>query len=173
VSDRVAEPLVAGGGVLRHGITFGGHPISAAVALKNLEIFERERVLEHVRGLEPHLEARMEELRALPLVGDVRGRGFFWAVELVRDADGGRFDQAGRDELLRAFLPGRLLEAGLIARADDRGDAVLQIAPPLICDADVLDAIVDRLGEVLTDAGTHMRERGQSPVLREPSEVAR
>ena len=98
----------------------------------------------------------MEELRALPIVGDVRGAGFFRAVELVKDDDGDRFDQAERDRLLRGYLPKRLLEAGLIARADDRGDSVLQIAPPLICDADVLDEIVDRLGTVLSDAGDHM-----------------
>ena len=153
VSDRVAEPLQ---GVLRHGITFGGHPASAAVALKTLEIFERDGVLDNVRSLSDHLAARMEELRALPIVGDVRGRGFFRAVELVRDDANGRFSQEERDDLLRGYLPGRLLEAGLIARADDRGDAVVQIAPPLICDRDVLDAIVDRLGEVLADAGAHM-----------------
>ena len=158
VSDRVAEPLVdADSTVLRHGVTFGGHPISAAVALKSIEIFERDGVLENVRALEGHLEARMEELRALPIVGDVRGRGFFRAVEMVRDEAGTPFDKAERDDLLRGFLPERLLEAGLIARADDRGDAVVQIAPPLICDRGVLDAIVDRLGEVLTDAGAHMR----------------
>jgi adenosylmethionine-8-amino-7-oxononanoate aminotransferase len=156
VSDRVAEPLFAPGRTLRHGITFGGHPLAAAVALRNLEIFERDGVLENVRALEPRLESRMQELRSLPIVGDVRGRGFFWAVELVRDDTAATFDADERDRLLRGFLPGRLLEAGIIARADDRGDSVLQIAPPLIADAAVLDAIVDRLGEVLTDAGREM-----------------
>ena len=156
VSDRVAEPLFAPGRTLRHGITFGGHPLAAAVALRNLEIFERDGILENVRAQEPHLESRMQELRSLPIVGDVRGRGFFWAMELVRDEAAGTFDAAERDHLLRGFLPGRLLEAGIIARADDRGDSVLQIAPPLISDADVLDQIVDRLGEVLTDAGVEM-----------------
>jgi adenosylmethionine-8-amino-7-oxononanoate aminotransferase len=156
VSDRVAEPLFAPGHALRHGITFGGHPLSAAVALKNIEIFERDGVLENVRSLEPHLAARAAELRELPIVGDVRGRGFFWAFELVRDAAGSPFDADERERLLRGFLPGRLLEAGIIARADDRGDSVLQIAPPLISDAEVLDAIIDRLHEVLIDAGQHM-----------------
>jgi 4-aminobutyrate aminotransferase-like enzyme len=89
-------------------------------------------------------------------VGDVRGRGFFWAIELVRDPANGTFDQDERDRLLRGFLPGRLLEAGLIARPDDRGDSVLQIAPPLISDAAVLGEIVDRLHEVLADAGRFM-----------------
>jgi adenosylmethionine-8-amino-7-oxononanoate aminotransferase len=156
VRAGVAASLFEPQANLRHGITFGGHPLAAAVALKNIEIFERDGVLENVRHREAHLAARMAGLRDLPIVGDVRGKGFFWAVELVRDAEGGRFDQAERDRLLRGFLPGRLLEAGLIARADDRGDSVLQIAPPLIADDALLDAIVDGLGDVLTDAGTHM-----------------
>jgi adenosylmethionine-8-amino-7-oxononanoate aminotransferase len=155
-TDRVVEPMAEAGAVFRHGITFGGHPVSAAIALKNIEIFERDGVLENVRALEPHLEERLESLRQLPIVGDTRGRGFFWAIELVKDDENTTFDQAERDALLRGFLPGRLREAGIIARADDRGDAVLQIAPPLISDAALLDEIVERLGEVLTDAGAHM-----------------
>ncbi|MBS1869332.1 MAG: aspartate aminotransferase family protein [Actinobacteria bacterium] len=156
VRAPVAETLMRPGVTLRHGITFGGHPLAAVVAAKNVEIFERDGVLQHVRATEPHLAARMAELRALPIVGDVRGRGFFWAVELVRDADGTRFAADERDELLRRYMPARLLEAGLIARADDRGDSVVQIAPPLISDAAVLDEIVDGLGAVLSDAGAHM-----------------
>jgi adenosylmethionine-8-amino-7-oxononanoate aminotransferase len=156
VTDRVAEPLFQPGRMFRHGITFGGHPLSAAVALKNLEIFQRDGVLENVRANEAHLASRMQELLSLPIVGDVRGRGFFWAMELVADDEDTRFDADQRERLLRGFLPGRLLRAGLIARADDRGDSVLQIAPPLISDAGLLDEIVDRLGEVLTDAGEHM-----------------
>jgi 4-aminobutyrate aminotransferase-like enzyme len=109
-------------------------------------------VLENVRALEAHLRARMEELRRLPIVADVRGAGFFWAAELVKD-DGTRFDADERERLLRGFLPGRLLEAGLIARADDRGEPVIQIAPPLICDRDQLDDLVDSLADTLTDAG--------------------
>ena len=153
VREPVAE-MVAGR-VFRHGVTFGGHPVSAAVALANMDIFAREGVLGNVRALEGHLEARLGELRALPIVGDTRGAGFFWAIELVK-AGGARFDQPERDRLLRGFLPRRLREAGLIARADDRGDSVLQIAPPLISDAALLDQIVERLGDVLTDASVHM-----------------
>jgi adenosylmethionine-8-amino-7-oxononanoate aminotransferase len=156
VREHVAAGLMEPGTVLRHGITFGGHPVMAAVALKNLEIFERDGILENVRTLAPHLEARMNELRALPIVGDVRGMGFFWAVELVKDAANTTFTLDERNDLLRGFLPGRVLEAGVIARADDRGDSVLQIAPPLIADAALLDEIVDALAAVLTDAGAHM-----------------
>ena len=126
------------------------------IALRNLEIFERDGVLENVRRNEPVLHDRLQELRSLPIVGDVRGRGFFWAMELVRDQANGTFDAEERERLLRGFLPGRLLEAGLIARPDDRGDSVLQIAPPLISDAAVLGEIVDRLHDVLADAGRFM-----------------
>lgn len=156
VGDRVAEGLFERTTVLRHGITFGGHPVMAAVALKNLEIFERDGILENVRATEPHLKAAMETLLDLPIVGDVRGRGFFWAVELVKDDANTRFDQAERDDLLRGFLPRALREAGIVARADDRGDSVLQIAPPLIADAALIDEIVAGLRSVLTAAGEHL-----------------
>ncbi len=155
-AERVIAPIVERDAVVRHGITFGGHPVSAAIALKNIDIFEREGVLENVRSLTPYLRERMDTLRALPIVGDVRGDGFFWAAEMVADPDNTRLDQAQRDLLIRGFLPRRLREAGLIARADDRGDAVIQIAPPLISDRQVLDEIVTRLGEVLSDAGAEI-----------------
>jgi hypothetical protein len=155
-AERVIAPMVEAGSVLRHGITFGGHPVAAAMALKNIEIFERDGVLENVRAHEGHLRDRLRELLALPIVGDVRGAGFFWAIELVADDDNTRFDQAQRDRLIRGFLPARLREAGIIARADDRGDSVLQIAPPLIADRELLDRIVDALGEVFDEAGVHM-----------------
>ena len=156
ISDRIAEPLYKRGATLLHGITFGGHPVAATVALKNLEIFERDGILENVRAREPHLAERLNELRELPIVGDVRGAGFFWAFELCADADGGRFDAEQRERLIKQFLPHRLREARLIARADDRGDSVLQIAPPLIADAGQLDAMVDSLADVLRDAGEEM-----------------
>ncbi len=154
--SQVVAPLVKGGRVFRHGITFGGHPLSAAIALKSIEIFERDGVLENVRALEGHLHSRLNELLALPIVGDVRGAGFFWAIEMVKGESNTRFVQGERDRLLRGFLPKRLRDAGIIARADDRGDSVLQIAPPLVSDRQLLDDIVDVLSEVLTDAGTHM-----------------
>ena len=154
--DRVVAPLVEQGKVFRHGITFGGHPLSATLASKSIEIIERDRVLENVRAQAGPLEGRLAHLLDLPIVGDVRGAGFFWAMELVKDDDNARFDQGERNELLRSYLPRRLREAGLIARCDDRGDAVLQIAPPLISDSDLLDDIVARLTDVLRDAGKHM-----------------
>jgi len=153
VSDRIAEPLYDDGRMLLHGITFGGHPVAAGIALRNIEIFEREGVLENVRAHEGHLGARLEELRErLPIVGDVRGAGYFWALELVRDEAGTRFSAEERERLLRGFLAGRLLEEGLIARADDRGDAVLHLAPPLICGPAELDELVERTERVLASA---------------------
>jgi adenosylmethionine-8-amino-7-oxononanoate aminotransferase len=153
VSDRIAEPLYDDGRMLLHGITFGGHPVAAAIALRNVEIFEREGVLDNVREHEGYIRERLSDLRErLPIVGDVRGAGYFWALELVRDADGGRFGAEERERLLRGFLAGRLLEEGLIARPDDRGDAVLHLAPPLICGRPELDEMVAKTEAVLADA---------------------
>jgi adenosylmethionine-8-amino-7-oxononanoate aminotransferase len=153
VSDHIAAPLYEEGRTLLHGITFGGHPLCAAIALKNLEIFEREGVLENVRAREPRLQELLDTLRDLPIVGDVRGLGFFWAVEMVKGDGTTRLDADERERVLRGYLPGALREAGLIARADDRGDAVLQIAPPLIADDAVLEEIVSAMREVLAGAG--------------------
>ncbi len=153
VSEKVAAPLYEDKRMLMHGITFAGHPLCAAIALKNLEIFEREDLLANVHALEDGLRARLEELKEdLPIVGDVRGAGFFWAVELVKDEDNTRFDAGERERLLRRYMGPALLDAGLIARADDRGDAVLQIAPPLVSDDDVLDEIVEKMRSVLVGA---------------------
>jgi adenosylmethionine-8-amino-7-oxononanoate aminotransferase len=157
VSDRVAEPLYEERSTLVHGITFGGHPVASAVALRNLQIFERDGVLENVRALEPWLKRRLEEqLLDLPIVVDVRGAGFFWAFELAAGSPEARFDADQREQLLRGFLPRRLREAGLIARPDDRGDAVLQIAPPLISSAEQLDEMAHGLRDVLGDASAFM-----------------
>ncbi|HET8754393.1 MAG TPA: aspartate aminotransferase family protein [Solirubrobacteraceae bacterium] len=153
VADRIAEPLYDEGRMLLHGITFGGHPLAAAVALRNIEIFEREGVLENVREHEDYLRERLEELRdRLPIVGDMRGAGYFWALELVRDGDNTRFSAEERERLLRGFLARRLLDEGLIARPDDRGDAVLHLAPPLISGRREIDELVEKTGAVLADA---------------------
>jgi hypothetical protein len=126
------------------------------IALKNLELFEREQVLDNVRDHEGYLAMLLDSLRRLPIVGDVRGSGFFWAVELVPDGPASRFDVEQREELLRRCLPGALIKAQLIARGDDRGDTVVQIAPPLICDRPILDDLVGRLGDVLVTLSEHM-----------------
>jgi hypothetical protein len=154
IGGEVMDTLRRPGVTLLHGITFGGHPVSAAIALKNIEIFERDGVLENVRRLEPYLRRRLdEELRPLPIVGDVRGEGFFFAVELAPDGAEGRFTTDEVTTLVKATIPRLLLEHGLIARADDRGDPVLQIAPPLIADEEILDEIVLAMRDVLAEAG--------------------
>ncbi|MGC9220317.1 MAG: aspartate aminotransferase family protein [Solirubrobacteraceae bacterium] len=157
VSDKVAAPLYEDKRTLLHGLTFGGHPLSAVIALKNLDIFEREHVLENVRAQEPGLKARLEKLKdEMAIVGDVRGAGFFWSLELVKDSDNTRFDANERERLLRGYFPRALLEHGLIARADDRGDSVFVIAPPLISDDDVLDELVEKMHGVLAGAQLEM-----------------
>jgi len=94
----------------------------------------------------------------VPMVGDVRGAGFFWALELVRDASAARFSAEEREKLLRGFLAGRLLEEGLIARPDDRGDAVLHLAPPLISGREELEEMVSKTEAVLADASERFFE---------------
>jgi adenosylmethionine-8-amino-7-oxononanoate aminotransferase len=132
-SDRVAEPFLHGSSTFTHGFTFAGHPIASAVALANIDVFEREGLLEHVRAHEGEFRAMLESLRDIPIVGDVRGAGYFHAIELVRDPDTKQSFSAEESEtLLRGFLSGELFRRGLICRADDRGDPVVQLSPPLI-----------------------------------------
>ena len=151
--EHLAAPFLEGTASFTHGLTFGGHPVSCAVALANLDIFEREGLLAHVREEEPALRERIEALRDIPIVGDVRGAGFFLAIELVKD-QGTRetFTDEESESLLRGFLSPRLLELGLICRADDRGDPVVQLSPPLIAGANEFDRIESTLRATLTEA---------------------
>jgi adenosylmethionine-8-amino-7-oxononanoate aminotransferase len=136
-----------------HGYTFGGHPVSAAVALANLDIFEREDLLGHVSANEPLFRQTLDDLRDLPIVGDVRGSGYFWGIELVKDkATKQTFDAAESERLLRGFLSKALFDAGLYCRADDRGDPVIQLAPPLIAGPKEFAEIGEILRGVLTEA---------------------
>jgi adenosylmethionine-8-amino-7-oxononanoate aminotransferase len=154
VSDRVAAPFMNDNGMFTHGITFGGHPVSAAMAMANLDIFEREDLCGHVRAKEPEFRAILEKLHEdLPIVGDVRGAGYFHALELVKDeATKETFTSEESEELLRGFMSGELYRHGLICRADDRGDPVIQLSPPLIADSEEFDVIDKVLRQVLTDA---------------------
>jgi adenosylmethionine-8-amino-7-oxononanoate aminotransferase len=156
-TDRVAEPFMTGTNSFTHGFTFAGHPICAAVATANLDAFEREGVIEHVRENEGRFRGMLESLRELPIVGDVRGAGFFQAVELVKDKETKEsFDDEESETLLRGFLSGELYRRGLICRADDRGDPVIQLSPPLIAGPEQFDEIEDILRGVLTEAGERM-----------------
>ena len=156
VSDRLVEPFLHGASFL-HGITFAGHPVSTAVGLANLDAFEKEHVLEHVRANEPVFRAALERLTELPIVGDIRGAGYFWGIELVKDKETRlSFDDEESERLLRGFLSGALFDAGLICRADDRGDPVVQLSPPLICGQEEIDFMASTLREVLGEAWRRM-----------------
>jgi adenosylmethionine-8-amino-7-oxononanoate aminotransferase len=152
-SDRVMEPFMHDTSMYTHGITFGGHPVASAVALKNIEIMKREQIVEHVAATQDTFKATLDQLLELPIVGDVRGTGFFYALELVKDKDTrATFDDEECESLLRRFLSPRLFERGLICRADDRGDPVVQISPPLVAGQEEFDRIVSILGDVLAEA---------------------
>lgn len=153
-SDRLFEPFNDGTTSFPHGYTFGGHPVSAAVSLANLDIFEREGLNEHVKTNAPIFRSTLEKLLELPIVGNVRGEGFFYGIELVKDKTTREtFNDEESERLLRGFLTGALFDAGLYCRADDRGDPVVQLAPPLISGPAEFDAIYDILHGVLGEAG--------------------
>jgi adenosylmethionine-8-amino-7-oxononanoate aminotransferase len=156
--DAVMQPFLEGHAMYSHGITFGGHPVMAAIALKNIEIMRRERIVEHVAEKQDYFHQALSQLLDLPIVGDLRGTGFFYALELVKDKETREtFSDEECETLLRGFLSPRLFEAGLICRADDRGDPVVQISPPLVADTAEIDEIVSILGEVLAEAGQRMK----------------
>ena len=157
VSDRVYEPFKHGATTFYHGYTFGGHPVSAAVALENLNIFEEEKINEHVRENSPKFRAALERLLDLPIVGDVRGDGYFFGIELVKDkATKETFNDDESERLLRGFLSKALYDAGLYCRADDRGDPVIQLAPPLTIGPAEFDEIESILRSVLTEAWSRL-----------------
>ncbi|MGK2947775.1 MAG: aspartate aminotransferase family protein [Acidimicrobiales bacterium] len=161
VSDRLAEPFVGTGDSFLHGFTFAGHPVSCAVALANLDVIEGDGLLEHVRTNEPLFRAALDDLADLPIVGEVRGAGYFYGIELVKDRDSREtFSAEESDHLLRDFLSNRLLELGLICRADDRGEPVVQLSPPLIAGPEQFEEINGILRQVLTEAMAEMKLAG-------------
>jgi adenosylmethionine-8-amino-7-oxononanoate aminotransferase len=154
-SDRIAEPFFADETTtFTHGITFGGHPVAGAVALANIELFEREDLCGRVRAKEGEFRGMLDKLHEdLPIVGDVRGAGYFHAIELVKDKETKEsFGDAESEELLRGFMSGELYRHGLICRADDRGDPVIQLSPPLVADTEQFEEIDSVLRQVLTEA---------------------
>jgi adenosylmethionine-8-amino-7-oxononanoate aminotransferase len=152
-SDKVAEPFMEGNASFAHGFTFAGHPIAAAIAMANLDVYEREDLCGHVLRKEGEFRGMLETLHDLPIVGDVRGAGYFHAVELVKDKETKEsFNEEESEKLLRGFLSAELYKRGLICRADDRGDPVVQLAPPLIADTEQFEEIHDVLHAVLSEA---------------------
>jgi adenosylmethionine-8-amino-7-oxononanoate aminotransferase len=157
ISDRIYEPFRHGDTAFYHGYTFGGHPVSSAVALANLDIFEDEGLNAHVRENSPLFRAELEKLSDLPIVGDVRGDGYFFGIELVKDKNTREtFDDDEAERLLRGFLSKALFDAGLYCRADDRGDPVIQLAPPLTIGPSEFAEIGQILRGVLTEAWTRL-----------------
>ncbi|CAA9396802.1 MAG: Omega-amino acid--pyruvate aminotransferase [uncultured Nocardioides sp.] len=156
-TDRLFEPFKDGTTMFAHGYTFGGHPVSAAVAMANLDIFEREGLVDHVHQNAPAFRSTLERLYDIPIVGDVRGHGYFYGIELVKDKETKEtFNDDESERLLRGYLSSALWEAGLYCRADDRGDPVIQLAPPLTIGQPEFDDIEQRLRSVLTGALEHL-----------------
>jgi adenosylmethionine-8-amino-7-oxononanoate aminotransferase len=156
-SDRLFEPFRHGSTYFAHGYTFGGHPVSAAVALANLDLFEREGLTQHVRDNEGAFLATLSKLKDLDIVGDVRGAGYFYGIELVKDkVTKETFSDDEAERLLRGYLSKALFDAGLYCRADDRGDPVVQLAPPLVSDQSQFDEIEQILRSVLVEGMNHL-----------------
>jgi adenosylmethionine-8-amino-7-oxononanoate aminotransferase len=156
-SDALMQPFTEGAASFLHGITFAGHPVSCAVALANLDVFEKEDLLGNVRANEAAFRATLDKLSDLPIVGDVRGAGYFYGIELVKDkATRETFTDDESERLLRGFLSHALLDAGLVCRTDDRGDPVVQLAPPLTCTQEHFDEMEQILRSVLSEAWTRI-----------------
>jgi adenosylmethionine-8-amino-7-oxononanoate aminotransferase len=157
VADHVAAPFMQGNASFVHGLTFGGHPVAAAVALANIDLMEREDLCANVRANEAAFRTMLESLRDIPIVGDVRGVGYFQAIELVKDAASKEsFDHEESERLLRGFVSGELFRRGLICRADDRGDPVIQFSPPLIAGPQQFEEMEAVLRPVLTEASARV-----------------
>src|SRR6201996_793622 len=160
ISERVAEPFIEGKTMYMHGITFGGHPVGAAIARKTLEIYERDGVMENVMANESILRDSLNALRDIPIVGDVRGMGHFWAIELVRDQESKlTFEGPAAEWLLKGVLPADLGARGMTRRRDDRPEPIVQIAPPLVSDRETIGEIAQILREALEVAAERMSER--------------
>jgi adenosylmethionine-8-amino-7-oxononanoate aminotransferase len=156
-ADHIAEPFLHGKEIFNHGFTFGGHPVACAVGLANIDVIEREDLCGHVRENEGRFREMLDGLRDLPIVGDVRGAGYFQAIELVKDKDTKEtFDAQESEELLRGFLSGELFRRGLICRTDDRGDPIVQLSPPLIAGEEQFQEIEAILRPVLSEASERM-----------------
>jgi adenosylmethionine-8-amino-7-oxononanoate aminotransferase len=163
-TDKVFEPFMGAQSMYTHGITFGGHPVQCAIALKNIEIMKREKIVDNVRDNGAAFRDTLAQLLDLDIVGDLRGTGYFYALELVKDKETkGGFSDEDSETLLRGFLSPQLFERGLICRADDRGDPVIQISPPLIATQAEFDEMTGILGDVLTEAQERMHVK--SPAL--------
>jgi len=157
VADKIFEPFSTEENTFYHGFTFGGHPAAAAAALANFDIFEEEQLNQRVRDNSPLFRAELEKLLELDHVGDVRGEGYFFGIELVKDKKTKEtFNEAESNRLLRDLLSPMLFEAGLYCRADDRGDPVIQLSPPLTIGPKEFAEIGSILRTVISEASAKM-----------------
>jgi adenosylmethionine-8-amino-7-oxononanoate aminotransferase len=157
-SDRVFERFAESGEALMHGMTFGGHPASAAVALANIDVLEHEGIVENVQRQERPFRDMLESLRDIPIVGDVRGAGYFQAIELVPDIDAKQMFPRAHSTRLQRLIASDLLERGLICRVVDRTGLWVQLAPPLIAGPEQFQEIHDALRPALTAAANTVGE---------------
>jgi adenosylmethionine-8-amino-7-oxononanoate aminotransferase len=153
VNDRIASTLKHNAPMFMHGSTFGGHPVSSAVALENIAIMEREKLLENVHAHEGHFGDELRRMAAdHPIVKEVRGMGFFWAVEVKPErADGTPLEEDEYDKYFKGVVSRKLLEGGLICRFDDKDDPVIQYSPALVSDREVLSRIAEITDYALTE----------------------
>jgi adenosylmethionine-8-amino-7-oxononanoate aminotransferase len=160
INDRVSAPFVSGEHTYMLGLTLSGHPLSTAIASETIDIYEEVDALARVREHENVLSRKLNELRRIPLVGDVRGAGFFWAIEMVKDRNSkATFEGAEADWLLRDEMSDHMSALGLLCRLDDRGDPVIQLSPPLVADEALLDRMVDIVGSALEGAWSSWQGR--------------
>jgi adenosylmethionine-8-amino-7-oxononanoate aminotransferase len=139
-----------------HGFTFGGHPMSCAIALANIDVIEREGVNENVRTHEGAFREMLEGLGDIPIVGDVRGDGYFMALELVKDQRAKTpFPKADADRLCAELTPA-MFRGGLISRADNRGAPAIQLAPPCIAGPEEFELIRGVLRPLLEETSRAM-----------------
>jgi adenosylmethionine-8-amino-7-oxononanoate aminotransferase len=153
VNDRMRSTLRERAPMFTHGSTFGGHPVSSAVALENIRIIEREKLLENVQDLEGYFEGELRRMaKGHPIVKEVRGMGFFWAVEVKPErADGTPLEGDEYERYFKGVVSRKLLEGGLICRFDDKDDPVIQFSPALVADREVLGRIAEITDEALTE----------------------
>src|SRR3712207_1642862 len=136
VNEKVGRVLRSNQPMFMHGSTFGGHPVSSAVALENIRIIEREKLLENVRNLEGHFEGELRRMaEGHPIVKEIRGMGFFWAVEVRPErADGTPLEGDEYQRYFKGVVSRKLLEGGLICRFDDKDEPVIQFSPALVAE---------------------------------------
>jgi adenosylmethionine-8-amino-7-oxononanoate aminotransferase len=153
VGEKVRDTLKNNAPMFWHGSTFGGHPVSSAVALENIRIIEREKLLENVHNLEGYFEDELKKMAdGHPVVKEVRGMGFFWALEVKAErADGTPLEGDEYQKYFKGVVSRKLLEGGLICRFDDKDEPVIQYSPALIADKEILGRIAEITDDALTE----------------------